>query len=51
MKFEITVFIGGKKVADSELSGYTIRSSAVDKIINDVSDRVQIFENTENTVD
>ncbi|MGN1047332.1 MAG: hypothetical protein ACI4QZ_01850 [Eubacteriales bacterium] len=39
MKFSVTVYIGGKKVSDTELSEYTIFSKAVDLIVNSVADR------------
>lgn len=40
MKFNVKVFINGEEVKTSDLPKYQIQNKAVDRIVNDVFDRV-----------
>lgn len=40
MTFNVRVFINGEEIKPSDLPNYQIESKAVDRIVNDVFDRV-----------
>lgn len=40
MTFNVRVFVNGEEVKSSDLPKYQIQSKAVDRIVNDVFDRV-----------
>jgi hypothetical protein len=40
MSFNVRVFINGEEIKASDLPNYQIESKAVDRIVNDVFDRV-----------
>lgn len=40
MEFEVRIFIGEQQVEPSKLSMITIRNPTIDRIVNDIVDRV-----------
>ena len=40
MQFNVKVFVNGKEVNSSDLPNYQIKNKVIDRIVNDVIDRV-----------